>query len=506
MGLMKNMTIQYFFQISLAAIFGAAIIVLALGNYRDRKSKKVVANTDPVVMLFRDGILVDATSAAIELLGDDIRQLSDAAEVLKSSFPDLQLGNDCQSVTLAAIDNPAVQLDAKIDANIVKLSLSGDVRPWIGQVCEKPADTLGLMQAISTHSPQLVWQEDKHGKVLWGNSAYEAMAHDAAKVVFRNFQQGVTNAAQNQQRVARQTDPDQWFDVLSVKHKGAVLHFANDATALVRADQERRDFVQTLGKTFADLSIGLAIFDKKRQLAMFNPALLDMTNLPVTFLSARPCIDTVLDRLRELRMMPEPKDYASWREQFTAFEAAAKNGTYTENWALPNDQTYRVTGRPHPDGAFAILFEDISAEVSLTRRFRSDIETSQAVLDTLPDAIAVFSGSGTLVTSNAAYARLWSNEPDHLLNLRDLKTEISVWQDRCIASPMWTEMRDFIQRMGGRKPWSETAMLDDGRHLRCHATPIAGGMTMVRFVIAPPMRPVIQKLTQIDRALMATKS
>jgi hypothetical protein len=37
---------------------------------------------------------------------------------------------------------------------------------------------------------------------------------------------------------------------------------------------------------------------------MFNPALLDMTELPVTFLSTRPTIDMVLDRLHELRVMP----------------------------------------------------------------------------------------------------------------------------------------------------------------------------------------------------------
>ena len=62
-------------------------------------------------------------------------------------------------------------------------------------------------------------------------------------------------------------------------------------------------------------------------------------------------------------MMPEPKDYRSWRQQMSDLEAAAQNGTYEETWALPTGQTYRVTGRPHPDGAVALLFEDISAEV-----------------------------------------------------------------------------------------------------------------------------------------------
>jgi PAS domain-containing protein len=308
------------------------------------------------------------------------------------------------------------------------------------------------MQDIRSFSPQLVWQQDLGGRVIWTTAAYQNFAergNDASFLVLYTDMQG---QAQKQQRVTVAGDRKQWFDVTTVARDSYLIHFANDATSLVRADQARRDFVQTFGKTFADLTIELAIFDKERQLAMFNPALLNMIKLPVTFLSACPTIDTVLDRLRELRMMPEPKDYSTWRDQFTAVEAGATNGTYTENWALPDGQTYRVAGRPHPDGAFAILFEDITAEVSLTRRFRSHIETGQAVLDTLTDAIAVFSGTGTMVVSNKSYSKLWSTQSELFLDHRDIKTEVSVWQENYIALPMWAEMRNFVQRLGGRKP------------------------------------------------------
>ncbi len=39
----------------------------------------------------------------------------------------------------------------------------------------------------------------------------------------------------------------------------------------------------------------------------------------------------------------------------------------------------------------AFLFEAITAEVSLTRHFIAEIETSQSVMNALPDAIVVFS-------------------------------------------------------------------------------------------------------------------
>jgi PAS domain-containing protein len=56
-----------------------------------------------------------------------------------------------------------------------------------------------------------------------------------------------------------------------------------DVTEIVRAQQAQKNFVQTLTKTFATLSIGLAIFDRNRQLMLFNPALIDLTALPPIF-------------------------------------------------------------------------------------------------------------------------------------------------------------------------------------------------------------------------------
>ena len=494
--------------ISLFALLGAWAIVIILGIGREHRAKRTPAPQKKAVLLFRDATLLDATSDAFDLLGHDIRGIADLLGALEASFPELRAVLDETpewSGQMTSPHNKTVKLDVSNLHGTMRFQLCGDIDSLQPPDEQQALRTTALMKDVHQFSPQMVWQQDKNGKVTWSNAAYRNQVGENIDTLFLDLNTDMGSTLQKHQRVKKPGNDSQWFDVTTVARDDHFLHFAIDATALVRAEQDRQNFVQTLGKTFADLSIGLAIFDKERRLATFNPALLDLTKLPVTFLSARPTIDAVLDRLRELRMMPEPKNYTSWREEFTAVEAGAKNGTYTLNWALPDGQTYRVTGRPHPDGAFAILFEDITAEVSLTRRFRSDIETGQAVLDTLPDAIAVFSGTGTMVVSNNAYSKLWSAQSKLSLDHRDVKTEVSVWQDSSIASSVWTEMQTFIQQLGGRKPWSENAMLVDGRHLRCHAIPIAGGMTMVRFMIAPPMRPVIQKLMQVDPALLAGK-
>ena len=59
--------------------------------------------------------------------------------------------------------------------------------------------------------------------------------------------------------------------------------------------------------------------------------------------------------------MPEPNDYSAWRAEMQDLARAAAEGRYQETWTLPTGSIYQVTGRPHPSGAIAFLFEDISA-------------------------------------------------------------------------------------------------------------------------------------------------
>ena len=242
-------------------------------------------------------------------------------------------------------------------------------------------------------------------------------------------------------------------------------------------------FAGTLSKTFAHLPVGLAVFDAKRGLTLFNPALAELTSLPVDFLSARPTLHAFIDRMREARRMPEPRDWRSWRERITALEAASAEGTYLETWTLPAGQTWRVSGRPHPDGAIALMFEDITAEIAMTRRFRSELEVGQAVVDAMREAIAVFAPDGVLTLANEAYARLWDSDPRQTLGDLGVADASRGWMERSEPSPLWGELREFVGQMGERAPWTGEARLRDGRRLTCRAVPLAAGATLIGFAV-----------------------
>lgn len=343
------------------------------------------------------------------------------------------------------------------------------------------------------HAPTPIWRLSSEGRVTWSNASYDALRKRVPKLedpgdpVFP-----VLNADLNRERTRRlpvvteNSGIKNWYDVSLVPRPDGPLCYAIDVAAVVEAESAQRNFVQTLAKTFAQLSIGLAIFDRNRQLALFNPALIDLTSLPADFLSGRPNLLTFFDRLRDQRIMPEPKNYNSWRHQMADLVAAASDGRYQETWTLASGSVYSVNGRPHPDGAIAFLFEDITAEISLTRRFRTDLEMGQTVLDNLDQAIAVFSSDGSLTMSNAAYCKLWSVDPDKSFAQVSIVDATRNWQDKCKATPVWGEIRDFVAQRDDRGEWTSEVLLRDNGAISCRVLPIHSGATMIVFEHARP--------------------
>jgi hypothetical protein len=351
-------------------------------------------------------------------------------------------------------------------------------------------EELDLLRDTVARAPVLMWRERGNGDIVWANAAYmlrtsevlesgQDLTWPLPRVFERHASaQGVTG--QRQKLTPREGKPV-WYELTGFAEGEDRLVFASVADAAVQAETALRDFMMTLTKTFAHLHVGLAIFDKQRQLVLFNPALMDLTDLPADFLSMRPSLLSVLDGMRDRNMIPEPKDYRGWRRQMMEMERAAASGLYEETWSLPGGQTYRVIGRPHPNGALALMIEDISGEMLRTRRFRADLELSQSVIDEVDEAIAVFSPAGHLVVSNAGYARLWGGEPAASLSDETLRSLSGRWRVQCAPSPVWADLEDFASNPGDRTQWKAEVRLLDGRLIDCRFAPLSGGATMTAF-------------------------
>lgn len=355
-------------------------------------------------------------------------------------------------------------------------------------------DELTTLRAAVHQAPYPVWLQSEEEEVTWSNLAYDNLSQklrgrnvDFADPLFSDLSEPM--ASSKAERISIPL-PDSkkklWYNISTTETEAGWLCHAVDINAVVDAEVAQRNFVQTLAKTFAQLSIGLAIFDRNRQLVLFNPVLIDLTALPANFLSSRPNLLSFFDRLRDQRMMPEPKNYTSWRHQMADLLEAAAEGRYQETWSLPSGSVYSVSGRPHPDGAVAFLFEDITAEITLTRQFRSELEMGQSIMDQMDEAIAVFANDGTMTFSNKAYHDLWQMDPDASFAKVSVVDACRVWQDMCAATPTWGELRDFVAGRENREQWWTHVQLRNGTPLICKVSAVQTGATMVTFRAPAP--------------------
>lgn len=490
-------------QLSLYGLGALATLLLGiLGTRRAIAQGTLNLADDTMVFLIADNRVIDANFPArrlINQMGGALSEIDHLRQFLSQHFEEFEdfisFKEGCAELTAQSVDGQIQIVKQSVGSQVrLKIQFVIDGTPTVGDIHTlRAAETeLETLRGNTTAAPFLLWRQNSNGNIVWMNKAYMDAAHSLAPkgqsgwplpVLFPSLGKIAAPVPTETRRISAASSKDgaeAWYDCHISPIGKDVLLTAIPADEAVRAENRRREFTQTLTKTFAELAIGLAIFDRSRRLVLFNPALLDLTNLATEFLTSRPTLVGFLDQLRENRVMPEPRDYRSWRTSIAELEAAAVDGTYSETWSLADGQTYHVTGRPHPDGAVALLFEDISAEMSLTRHFRAEVEQYQAVIDAFEDAVALFSPAGEVAISNKAYRELWDlQESDFLVG--DITEATRRWHEKTTPTPIWGDFRDFAQSMSEREKWSATVKLRDGRHVSCRFLPRPGGITMAIF-------------------------
>lgn len=366
-----------------------------------------------------------------------------------------------------------------------------DIRATVARLTEER----DLLRAVLDRAPVLAWAQGADGHVAWANAPYlerfcspsDQPGQPIPDAFGRTIEEVPLTArgSESRRRAALHSHDEAapaWFEVSRASGPGGeALGFALDAGDIVAAEATLRRFVETLTETFAHLPIGLAVFDKNRRLGLFNPALTDLVKIDAVWLAGRPSLRDFLERLRETRQMPEQKDFASWRRKLSELEEGAREGTYEENWVLPSGKVFRVTGRPHPQGALAFLFEDISTTITLERKYRSELELSRATLDRLGEAVAVFDASGMLAFVNSAFERLWQLEPMRGLAGPGISEMTALWEERCAPSPVWARIAEFATAGEARASWSDEVTTRDGRRTRVLVAPLPDASTLMVF-------------------------
>lgn len=486
-----------------------AMFLLSAGQVIHARGPSAAARAaqDQLAFVFDGPMLVDSTARAQAYLQTSPVRSPDRQSLfrhLAAQFPTLpdalDITEDYSDRSVMSRDQTQIAVLAKRGTRL-RLALRPVEDETDAVTMDRPSlmameHELATLRSTTDHTPILVWRQTTEGEITWINRAYR----DACAIHGTPARAGlwppdrlfeITPAEPLRMSLGHESDDTlEWYQFHVTPLGDDFLVSAVNVDTVVKAERSLKTFVQTLSKTFADLPIGLAVFTRDRHLALFNPALTDLTTIAPDKLIARPSIFAFFDMLRDMQMMPEPKNYKTWRDQISALEKSASDGTYQETWHLPFGRTFRVTGHPQIDGAVALLFEDISAETGRRRQFRNELDLGQSVLDSMDDALAVFAPGGVLTLTNRAYDRLWSVETREGMDSLCIADATDHWAGATAPSALWQHGRDFVLSGGNREAFTASARLLDGRALLCHFKPLPGGSTIVSFGIdtafAPP--------------------
>lgn len=523
---MGTVDLAIFAQMLAAAVAAVAIGILLLALlpghlFASRDGHLFDDSRNEAVFIFDGETMLDCSPEARAILatrqgrGSPWQRLT---EWLVLTFPSAEdrlrmLGQQGRFTLASGTEAPqALVLQAELRGGLLRITIS-DARPSeVGHAASGQSDygsgresarappvafallteEVEGLRDIALHSPWLCWRERLGGEVIWANAAYLMKLEDVLTEhtpirwplprIFPTDADGARRAGR--QSVERRDGKRDWYDLTVVDLGTARLCFALPADSAVRAETMLHDFMQNLTRAFSHVPVGLAIFDRQRRLTMFNPALTDLTGLPVELLSSRPTLIGMLDAMRDRHLLPEPRDYRTWRRQLAGMEDASATGLYEDEWNMPGGQTYHVVGRPQPDGSLVLMIDDISTEVTRVQRYRADLDLGQAVIDTVDDAIAVFSPSGQLTMSNVAYARLWGHDHAEGLESAAVTDLVGFWQSRGAPSPIWQRIADFVTRDNDVPAWEDITRLTDGRLIFCEVKAISGGATLTTFRLA----------------------
>ena len=268
---------------------------------------------------------------------------------------------------------------------------------------------------------------------------------------------------------------------LAPLENGDIAGSAIDVTPLAEAEARLQQHVDAHRETLDKLATAVAILGADHKLNFYNRAYVRLWGLSETWLDARPTEGEILDRLRELRRLPEQADFRAWKQEHLRLSERAEDHP-EELWHLPGGKTLRVVAQPHPFGGIILLYEDVSDQLRLESSYNTLIKVQRATLDTLREGVAVFGPNGRLKLHNAAFARIWQFEDAELAGEPHLKALVESCTQRFGHDRNWDVVISAVTAATPerRREFGETER-SDGKILSLTLAPLPDGATLVSF-------------------------
>lgn len=363
---------------------------------------------------------------------------------------------------------------------------------------EPEADFCAALEAL----PQPAWIRNKHLVLTWANRAFlaatgsptlrDAQLSNAAldaseRDLARAASEGADVVGARRYAVIEGERRALAIDMRRLPDK-SVAGFAVDTTELAKSQARLQLSADAFGAVLNTLETAVAIFGADQRLVTYNTAYVRMWHLPESWLDAHPTLGDVLDRLRELRFVPEQRNFAAWKqEHMLQFVEADQH--VMETWHLPSGMSVDVRSQPYMLGGAVYLFRDISERLRNEASHQLLLQSHRAVLNTMVDATALFGPDGRLKIHNDAFAALWRLQDAELAGEPHLTRVADLCASRIGRDGIWSMISAGVnaaepERLG---EWGQLARAD-GKSMTLGLTRLPDGATLVTFTDVTDLR------------------
>ncbi|WP_296718728.1 PAS domain-containing sensor histidine kinase [Erythrobacter sp.] len=279
-----------------------------------------------------------------------------------------------------------------------------------------------------------------------------------------------------------------------------VAGYAIDIEEQQQVEREFRAFRTAQLALLDQLSVGVALFDAEERLVFANRPFRRLFSLTDEAIEARTPFERFLAEARERGRTPEVRDFPEWRSERAGwFEASA---TLEEAWPLPGGTHLRIVAQPLPDGGLVLIAEDRTEQLALSAVRDTLLRTRTATLDSLFEALAIFSPDGSVQLWNRSFAGTWGLTPE-LLDAHPSADELLGAIGRNLVRPEEAGLIGAAVRAAtlDRREKGGQVDLADGRTLRFAGVPLPDGNGLLTVLDITASQKAEQALRERAEAL-----
>jgi signal transduction histidine kinase len=270
------------------------------------------------------------------------------------------------------------------------------------------------------------------------------------------------------------------FVATAMPGRDAVICMTKDITAQEDAELATQQSIQNATALFEQIQSAIAFFDPDESLEYYNPEFSRLWDLEESWLNQHPKLSEIMERLRDMRRLPEQADFRSFKQSWLSLFTEVFE-TKEDLLHLPDSRTVRKLCIPRPTGGLIMTFEDVTSSLELESSYNTLMAVQKESLDNLAEGVAVFGGDGRLKLYNPTYAKIWNIPPEdlsgepHITKLVDKKKPI-------FADERWQEARNLLMRHAlDRTSREDNLELADGTVVLVYTVPLPDGGVMITY-------------------------